>query len=173
MIRFEEISYPIKLKQINLNILNTQKTYFLKLLLLIVMLVAFTKSGFAQAKFGGQIFENHTKIPLGGVVIENLSSHEKAVSDANGMFIIGAKLKDLLLFSAPAYASDTVYIANLNYLKVFLDLSNRNLNEVNVTGQELKTGKLSPMVETGPLGSRTVLYQVDAEGNWRGKIYVE
>ena len=127
-------------------------------------------SGFSQAKFGGQIYENHTKIPVGGVVVENLSTHEKTVSDENGMFIIGAKIKDLLRFSASAYASDTVYIADLNYLKVFLDLNSRSLNEVNVTGQELKTGKLSPNVETGPLGSRSVLYQVDAEGNYIGGV---
>ena len=146
----------------NPKILKIKIFYTLKLLLLITLFGLAGKCGYAQAKFGGRIFENHTRIPLGGIVIENLKSHEKTVSDANGIFVIGAKVSDLLLFSAAAYQNDTLYIANLNYLYVFLNLRSRSLNEVDVTQSEIKTGKLTLPVTTGPLGSKTVLYQTDA-----------
>jgi hypothetical protein len=136
--------------------------YTLKLLLLIALFGLAGKCGYAQDKFGGRIFENHTRIALGGIVIENLTSHEKTVSDAAGTFVIGAKVSDLLLFSSAAYQNDTLYIANLNYLYIFLNLRSRSLNEVKVTQSEIKTGKLTLPVTTGPLNSKTVLYQTDA-----------
>ncbi|WP_179414298.1 hypothetical protein HDF19_01990 [Mucilaginibacter sp. E4BP6] len=142
--------------------METKIFYTLKLLLLIALFVLTGKSGYAQAKFGGRIFENHTRIPLGGIVVENLTSHEKTLSDANGIFVIGAKVSDLLLFSSPAYQNDTLYIANLNYLYVFLNLRSRSLDEVKVTQSEIKIGKLTLPPTTGPLNSHTVLYQTDA-----------
>ncbi|WP_461451368.1 hypothetical protein [Mucilaginibacter sp.] len=138
---------------------------------MLITLCGFISQGcIAQQKFGGQIYENHTHIPLGGIVVENLNSHDRTTSDVNGMFIIDAKINDLLLFTSIAYANDTVYITNLNYLKVFLTLKNKDLDEVKVTGEELKTGKLSAPVETGPLGSHSVLYQTDGAGNYIGGV---
>ena len=131
-----------------------------------------TELTYAQDKFGGLIFENHTRIPLGGIVVENLKSHEKTVSDANGSFVIGAKVSDLLLFSGAAYQNDTLYIANLNYLYVFLTLRSRSLNEVKVTQSEIKTGKLTLPPTTGPLNSQTVLYQTDEAGNYIGGVKI-
>lgn len=152
--------------------LKIKTFYTLKLLLLITLFGLAGKCAYAQDKFGGRIFENHTRIPLGGIVIENLTSHEKTVSDANGTFVIGAKISDLLLFSSAAYQNDTLYIANLNYLYVFLNLRSRSLNEVKVTQSEIKTGKLTSPVTTGPLNSHTVLYQTDAAGNYIGGVKI-
>jgi len=150
------------LNPVNLNTLHTKTLYTLKLIALILLFGSVSRYGYAQGKFGGQIFENHTRIALGGVVVENLKSHEKTLSGADGLFIIGAKVGDLLLFSSAAYQNDTLYIANLNYLYVFLNLRSRTLNEVKVTQSEVKTGKLTAPVTTGVLGSQTVLYQKDA-----------
>ena len=151
--------------------MNLKKAYLLKLLLILVMFIAFKSSGFAQAKFGGQIFENHTKIPIGGVVVENLNTHEKAISDENGMFIYWSlRSRTYFCFQHRPMKATRYTLLNLDYMAVRLDLINRYLNEVKVTGQELKIGKLSPMVETGPLGSQSVLYQVDADGNYIGGV---
>ncbi len=79
---------------------------------------------------------------------------------------------DDICFSGSAYKPDTLYVANLKYLEVFLDLQQNMLKEVKVVTQELKTGSLSAPAQTGLFNSHTVLYQTDANGNPIGGIKI-
>jgi hypothetical protein len=126
----------------------------------------------AQDKLGGRIFENKTRISLAGIKVENLKSHVIVVSDAKGEFSIKATVGDNICFSGSAYKPDTLYVANLKYLEVFLDLQQNMLKEVKVVTQEIKTGSLSAPAQTGLFNSHTVLYQTDANGNPIGGIKI-
>ncbi|WP_419699215.1 hypothetical protein [Mucilaginibacter sp. NFX135] len=140
---------------------------------LIVMLLSFfSETSYAQVKFGGQIFENNTKIPLSGISVENLNTHLKQISASDGSFAINAKIGDLLSFSSPYYQPDTIYIINLNYLKIYLNLKAKVLNEVKVTSSEIKAGSLKAAPSKGPFNSETVLYQTDAAGRPIGGIKI-
>ncbi|SIR11807.1 hypothetical protein SAMN05421821_105105 [Mucilaginibacter lappiensis] len=147
-------------------------TLIMKSLLIIILIGCFCRTSYAQGKFGGQIFENNTKIPLSGINIENLSSHLKQISASDGSFAIGAKIGDLLSFSSPYYQPDTIYITNLSYLKIYLNLKTKTLQEVKVTSSELHTGSLKAAPSKGPFNSETVLYQTDAAGRPIGGIKI-
>jgi hypothetical protein len=143
-----------------------------KSLLIVILIGFFGGTSYAQGKFGGQVFENNTKIPLSGISVENLNSHLKQISATDGSFAISAKIGDLLSFSSPYYQPDTVYITNLSYLKIYLNLKTKTLKEVQVTSAELKTGSLKIAPTKGPFNSETVLYQTDAAGRPIGGIKI-
>jgi hypothetical protein len=138
----------------------------------ILFLFAFALFTSAQDRLTGRIFEAKTKISLGGIKIENLKSHFAIVADTTGRFSIKAAVGDFISFSGVSYQSDTVYVANLNYLEVRLKPRINMLDEVKVQGVEIKTGKLSAAPITGVLDSRTVLYQTDANNDNKGGIKI-
>lgn len=140
--------------------------------ILVIFLFAFALFGNAQDRLTGRILEAKTKISLGGIKVENLKSHFTTVADTSGRFYIKAAIGDFITFSGVSYQSDTVYVANLNYLEVRLKPRVNMLDEVKVQGVETKTGKLSAAPITGVLDSRTVLYQTDASGNPIGGIKI-
>ena len=144
----------------------------LKSLLIVTLIGLFGGTSYAQVKFGGQVFENNTKIPLSGISVENLNTHLKQISATDGSFAISAKIGDLLSFSSPYYQPDTVYITNLSYLNIYLNLKTKALKEVQVTSAELKTGSLKIAPTKGPFNSETVLYQTDAAGRPIGGIKI-
>jgi len=127
----------------------------------------------AQDKLTGRIFENKSKVFLGGISVEDLKSHLTVVSDSTGRFSIVAKIGDFICFSGFAYRSDTLYIKDLKYIEIYLDLRQNMLNEVKVVTQQLKTGSLSAPAQTGPLGSHTVVYQTDGDGNNIGGLKIK
>jgi len=144
----------------------------MKAFLIFVLISFFYATTFAQEKFGGQIFEKSIKTPLPGIGVENLTSHAKAVSGADGTFVISAKIGDLISFSGFSYRPDTLYIKDLEYLRVYLVLKNKMLHEVQVTTPEIKTGNLVAPPIRGPFGSQRVLYQTDDSGNYIGGIKI-
>jgi len=77
----------------------------------------------------------------------------------------------VICFSNFSYKPDTVYLADLKYLQVFLDLRQNMLNEVKVTNQEIKgNAGFAPQVEKGPFNSKSVTYQTDENGNYKGGV---
>lgn len=121
----------------------------------------------AQSKLSGQIFEDNTIVHIAGITVENLSSRTKTLSDKDGNFTITAKPGELLSFSSLFYETDTVYIANLNFLKVGLRLKGSTLKEVKVHMTNFKARKgaftyHSPTV----FNDQTVLFNTDDSGHY-------
>jgi hypothetical protein len=127
----------------------------------------------SQDKLSGRIYENKTKVYLAGITVEDLKSHVQTLSDSTGRFSIKTSIGDYVCFSGFAYRPDTLYIANLKYMEVLLDPKQNMLNEVKVTTQQTKTGNLSAAPLTGPLNSKTVLYQVDQNHDNNGGIKIK
>jgi hypothetical protein len=139
--------------------------------LFLIVFSAFATGAFAQNQLTGRVFENQSKVFLQGIKVEDLKSHAIVITGPDGSFTIGAAVGDLVCFTNANYKPDTLYLADLKYLQVFLDPKVNMLNEVKVTNQEIKKNAgFTPQQEQGVLGSKSVLYQTDANGNAIGGI---
>jgi len=132
----------------------------------------FCCASMAQEKIKGQIFEGTTKTALAGISIENLNTHVKGVSDANGFFSIDAKVGDLLAFWSSNYEADTLYVTSAKKLQILLSLKTRLLNEVKVSAQEIATDKFKTTPITGPFNSQVVHYQTNDSGRNVGGVKI-
>ena len=139
----------------------------------IIFLLALSTISQAQDRLAGRIYEIKTRISLGGIKIEDLKSHFTAVADSTGRFSIKTAVGDFVSFSGISYQTDTLYVADLKYLEVFLTPRINMLDEVKVRGVQTKTGKLSAAPITGAFNSQTVLYQTDRYGNEKGGVNVK
>lgn len=139
--------------------------------LIVIALVFPASRSFAQSQLGGQVFEDKTTTPVIGVTVENLGSHAKTATAKDGSFIITAKVGETLLFSSTFYEPDTVYIADLKFLKIGLRLKNTALKEVKVQDNEV-TLKNATYHSPGLFNSPAVLYQTDADGRPIGGIKI-
>jgi len=144
----------------------------MKRLILLLMLFLVCRAGTAQEKIKGQIFEGTTKTALAGISIENLNTHVKRVSDANGSFSIDAKVGDLLAFGSSNYEADTLYVTSGKKLQILLSLKTRSLNEVKVSAQEITAEKFNTTPITGPFNSKVIHYQTNDSGRNIGGIKI-
>jgi len=142
----------------------------MKWLLTIIVAGFLFEPVYAQNVVGGQIFENKYKNPLPNITIEDLTTHVREVSDADGKFVIRVKTGDVISFSGFGFMPDTIYIYNFKYITVYMQLKQTMLKEVTVLTPEIKTGSLTAPPEKGPFNQQTVLYQTDGNGNYIGGI---
>jgi len=146
---------------------------FGKLILLISLYLFLTGSSQAQTRLTGRIYEYHTHTHLGGIKIENLKTHIIAVSDTAGRYSIRAAIGDKVAYSAMSYKTDTILIVNLKFKEVYLEPKEGELlKEVRIENKEVNLGYMATPKPAGPLGGKTVLYQTDASGDYRGGVKV-
>jgi hypothetical protein len=111
----------------------------------VFLLILFTMLStvlFAQDEFTGRVYENKVNVFLQGVRVEDLKSHAMTITGPDGSFTIKAMVGDLVAFTNSSYKPDTVFLANLKYMQIFL----------------------------GVLGSHVVKYQRDDSGNYKGGV---
>jgi len=130
--------------------------------------------GFAHAQdaLTGRVYEDKSTNAIPGVTIRNLKTNRVVTSDRTGGFMIPAQVGDLVVFVAMTYAPDTLYVKDLKYIEVRLIPKSRMLNEVKVTGSELKLGNLKDNRVISPIGNDALIYQTDANGNNKGGLAV-
>ena len=126
----------------------------------------------AQDALSGRVYEDKTNFAIPGITIRNLKTNGVTVADRTGGFVIPAKAGDLIVFSGLAYAPDTLFLKDLKFIEIRLIPKSRLLNEVKVTGSEVKLGNLKDTRRLGPLGGQTLVYQTDAAGNNKGGLAV-
>lgn len=122
----------------------------------------------AQETLKGRVFENKTKISLSDVRIQNLRTKKFTQTDANGRFDIAATLNDLLVFTNFGYQPDTLFITSLKPAEIFLEPKPHMLDEVNVMGQQIQSFK----TYDPEFHNQSVVYQRDANGNYKGGIAI-
>ncbi|HZY38770.1 MAG TPA: hypothetical protein VFE53_19055 [Mucilaginibacter sp.] len=134
--------------------------------LFFMLLSGLISTACAQDQFTGRVYENKSNTFLQGIRVEDLKSHVMTMTGPDGSFTIRAAVGDLVCFTNSNYKPDTLYLANLKYVQVFLDPRINQLQEVTVTNQEIKKNAgFTTQKQPGVLGSETVLYQTDANGN--------
>jgi hypothetical protein len=138
-----------------------------------VFFTFFTQISQAQTKLTGRIYEYKTHIRLAGIRVENLKTHTSMTSDTSGRFSINAAIGDKISYTGMSYKTDTIYLADLKFKEIYLELNNGNLlKEVKVVDKEVNLGSLAVPIATGPFGSNTVRYQTDANGNNSGGVKI-
>ncbi len=143
---------------------------FMKRLFFALLFFSFLGSLHAQDALTGRVYEDKTNFAVPGITIRNLKTNGATVADLTGGFTIPAKAGDLVVFSGLSYVSDTLFVKDLKYIEIRLIPKSRLLNEVKVTGSEIKLGNLKDNRRLGPLGGQTVVYQTDADGNNKGGL---
>jgi hypothetical protein len=129
-----------------------------------------TGLSYAQGNLTGRVYENKTHVPIAGITIKNLKSNFTTLSDQKGGFSIRAHIGDLITFSGFSYQPDTLYVKDLNYTEILLDLHQNMLKEVQVTTPDTKLGNLTAPPTLAPFGGQTLVYQTDDAGNYTGGV---
>jgi hypothetical protein len=138
---------------------------------LLILFIMLSTALFAQDEFTGRVYENKVNVFLQGVRVEDLKSHAMTITGPDGSFTIKAKVGDLVAFTNSSYKPDTVFLANLKYMQIFLDLNQNQLKEVTITNQTVKgNAGFTTQEDKGVLGSHVVKYQRDDSGNYKGGV---
>ncbi|MEO8886113.1 MAG: hypothetical protein ABI367_08630 [Mucilaginibacter sp.] len=148
--------------------LNTCTT--VKYLVCVILLFVLSHGVYAQSTLKGQIFDNATKAIIPKVKVTNIKKQRSAVADSLGRFAIEAAPGDRIVYTAPTYLADTVYLVNLNTVKVYLQPNQTQLNEVKVQSARTHLGQLVFPSAPGPFGGQTVKYTTDDHGNQIGGL---
>jgi hypothetical protein len=134
--------------------------------LFFILLSGLITTAFAQDQLTGRVYENQSKVFLQGIRVEDLKSRAMTMTGPDGSFTLKAAVGDVVCFTNSNYKPDTLYLADLKYVQVFLDPKVTMLNEVTVTNQEIKKNAgFTTQKQPGLAGSQTVLYQTDENGN--------
>lgn len=134
------------------------------------LFLSFCSAAFSQGRVRGKVMEDKAYIPVAGAKVENLTNRATIATDAAGAFSIVAKTGDVLRFSSLGYKPDTVYLKDMEAIAVYLSPDANMLNEVQVKEMEFAKGAFAAEPALGPLGSKTVRYQADKNGNPIGGV---
>ena len=142
-------------------------------LLLVLFFCLYLPCAHAQQKLQGIVFENGTRVPLGGIRIQNTRTKLTIETDIKGKFSIDAKVNDVLVLQGFAYLPDTVLLTDLKLHEIFMLPGKTMLKQVDVHNQEIKTGSFqdtskskSPFEYHG----QSMIYQRDENGNLKGGV---
>lgn len=135
-----------------------------RLIVLLSVFLFLMNAAYAQDNLTGRIYENKKRVALPGIVVQNLSTHATVLSDRTGGFSIPAKAGDLVLFSNFSYQPDTLYVKDLKYIEILLNLKSNMLKEVKVTESETRLGNLKAPPKLSPINNQALEYATDADG---------
>jgi hypothetical protein len=135
--------------------------------ILFFSLFFFTSIAFSQTRLKGQVFENHTRISLADILVENLTNKQSLLTNSKGRFNIPAKAGDMLRFKSFAYQTDTLVIISMREKEVFLEPKKNELSQVNITTTE--TSNFNTYYDPQFHG-QTAVYHRDRKGNLDGGL---
>lgn len=139
-------------------------------LLLFCPFIFLCATGLAQQTLKVRVLENRTRIPLPVIKVQNLSTKQSTFTDTEGRFSINAKLNDLLVLTGFAYENDTLLVINLKVKEILMEPKGELLKQVNVTGNNAPVDIGIPKGGTPEYHNQTVVYQRDANGNYKGGV---
>jgi hypothetical protein len=126
----------------------------------------------AQTVLNGTVFENKTRIPLRGVIVENLSNKLKAITADNGRFSIAAKTGNLLVLKSFGYQTDTLLLTDLHDNEIFMEPQRTELKQVTISdSSENATQAAKNMQYYDPqFHGQTMVYHRNKEKQFDGGI---
>lgn len=89
----------------------------------------------------GIIFDQGTKERVAKVLVSNLRTKANTYNNLKGEFSIAVRVNDLLIFTKTGYFNDTVKVATLQTLPVYLKRSSIFLREVTIRDSALSAQK--------------------------------
>ncbi|MCC8409528.1 carboxypeptidase-like regulatory domain-containing protein [Mucilaginibacter sp. UR6-1] len=85
-------------------------------------------------KLKGTVYEGSGSTRIPDVFVHDLTNKQMTLTDKNGNFEISAASGHLVVFSAPTYAPDTVYVTDMANKKIRLNPQGIRLSTVNISG---------------------------------------
>lgn len=111
---------------------------------LIVIMMGFSITSFAQKSVSGKVLEKETNMPLIGVTIMVKSSTKGTTTDFDGNYEInGVSDTDILVFSYLGYTSEEVLVNGHTTLNVSLEADAQEMEEVVITALNIQRDKES------------------------------
>lgn len=96
----------------------------------LILFIAFAVN--AQDILKGTVYENGTNTKLPDVFIRDNNTKQLTITDKNGYFEIKTQTGHLLIFDAPGYVSDTLYVVDMEPKKIMLATKTIALREVSI-----------------------------------------
>jgi len=101
----------------------------------IVMLVFTTGIVYAQNPLKGTVEEAGKNTRLSNVFIKDMTNNQLALTDKNGEFEINAETGHTLVFTAPGYVNDTLYVIDMKPKHIKMEIMTIALREVKISAR--------------------------------------
>lgn len=137
----------------------------MKLKIITITLLVFT-AGFANAQnLKGTVEEAGKKTRLSNVFIKDINNKQLTLTDNNGNFEIKSETGHTLIFNAPGYVTDTLYVIDMQPKTVKLEVLTIALRQVNINATRTP---FNPQQEYPEVYQKSKLY-VLSPTTWFGK----
>ena len=132
---------------------------------MILLLVSMAGSIKAQQLLKGTIYESSGGARLPDVFVRNINNKQLAISDKQGNFSVKAETGNTLIFEAPGYIPDTLYLIDMLPKKIQLSTQTIALREVKISSTR---EAFDPHKEYPEIYTKSKLY-VLSPTTWFGK----
>ena len=90
----------------------------------------------AQTLLKGTIYEENSSTKVPNVFVRDNNNKQITISDDNGKFEINTETGHILIFSAPNYIADTLYVVDMSQKKIQLKTKTIALHQVDITASK-------------------------------------
>jgi hypothetical protein len=105
----------------------------MKKLYLLALILLLGNCLHAQVLLKGTVYESGSSIKLPNVFVRDITNKQVTLSDKAGKFEIKTETGHILIFSAPNYVADTLYVVDFTVLHVELKTLTISLRGVDIT----------------------------------------
>ncbi|MEO6149139.1 MAG: hypothetical protein ABIN95_01455 [Mucilaginibacter sp.] len=109
----------------------------MKNLITSIIILLFGCMGANAQALKGTVYDGGSDSRLSNVFVRDLANNEATLTDSKGNFSIKTASGHLVVFSSPAYISDTIYVVDMFPKTIRLANEGINLNEVNINSKRL------------------------------------
>lgn len=136
-------------------------------LLFLVFLIGGSVS--AQNVLKGTVFEDGTNARMPNVFIRDNNNKHLTITDKKGNFSIKTETGHVIIFEAPGFNSDTLYLADFTQKRIILSNKTFALREVSIKSSRIV---FDPHVEYPQVYTKSKLY-ILSPSSWFGKDAVD
>ena len=136
-----------------------------RILYLITIALLLSTSIHAQIYVRGNVVDAGSGTKLSDVFVRDITNKQITLTDKSGRFEIKSETGHILIFSAPNYVADTLYVINLNQQHIELKTKTISLREVNISAQRLA---FDPHKEYPDVYEKSKVYPL-SPSTWFGK----
>lgn len=137
----------------------------MKKLCLLALMLLLGAGLHAQGVLKGTVSELESNNRLSDVFVRDVNNKQITLTDNSGKFEIKTEVGHLLIFSAPNYISDTLYVTDFNPKRIELKTLTISLREVNITASKLA---FDPHKEYPDVYTKSKVYPL-SPSSWFGK----
>ncbi|MBS1521405.1 MAG: carboxypeptidase-like regulatory domain-containing protein [Bacteroidetes bacterium] len=136
-----------------------------RILYLLIIALFISNTLRAQIYVKGNVVDASNGAKLSDVFVRDITNKQITLTDKSGKFEIKSETGHILIFSAPTYIPDTLYVVDLTQQHIQLKTQSLSLKEVNITAQRLA---FDPHKEYPDVYEKSKVYPL-SPSTWFGK----